>query len=262
MRKILLASGVTILIVSSFSCKSKSKTMKTAVKTDTVHTSRSSLDWDGIYRGVLPCGDCPGIQKTIYLSKDGNYKLKVKYLGRQDSAKEYSGHLVWNDKGNTITINEDSNHISYAVGENTLTQLDMSGNKITGELAGKYVLSKDRFAVVEKYWKLVELMGKPVTMDSSSNKEPHIIFKDADNRFIGSGGCNDFSGTYELNDVNRIKLSQAISTQMACPNNMEIESQFLNILTMADNYNIVGDMLVLNKARMAPLARFKTVYME
>jgi len=49
---------------------------------------------------------------------------------------------------------------------------------------------------------------------------------------------------------------------MACLNNMEIESQFLKVLTMADNYNIVGDLLVLNKARMAPLARFKTVYMK
>ena len=29
-----------------------------------------------------------------------------------------------------------------------------------------------------------------------------------------------------------------------------------------DNFNVVGDMLVLNKARMAPLARFKTVYMK
>jgi len=42
---------------------------------------------------------------------------------------------------------------------------------------------------------------------------------------------------------------------------MEIESQFLKVLTMADNYNIV-DLVVLNKARMAPLARFKTVYMK
>jgi hypothetical protein len=43
---------------------------------------------------------------------------------------------------------------------------------------------------------------------------------------------------------------------------MDIESQFLQALQAADNYTIVGDMLVLNKAPMAPLARFKTVYMK
>jgi uncharacterized lipoprotein NlpE involved in copper resistance len=30
----------------------------------------------------------------------------------------------------------------YLVGENTLTQLDMEGNKITGNMADQYVLKK------------------------------------------------------------------------------------------------------------------------
>jgi heat shock protein HslJ len=261
MKKILFISTVLITVGGSFFCKLKSKATKTAMPTDTIHTSQSSLDWDGIYRGVLPCADCEGIQKTVYLNKDNSYKLKVKYIGKQDSAKEYSGTFSWNNQGNTIILNENTQAVSYRVGENTLTQLNMSGSKITGELANKYVLSKEKYAILEKYWKLTELMGKPVVMDSSFRKEPHIIFKDEGNRFIGNGGCNNFSGTYQLNDMNRITLSQAVATQMACPN-MEVESQFFKVLTMADNYDIVGDMLVLNRARMAPLARFKTVYMK
>ena len=43
---------------------------------------------------------------------------------------------------------------------------------------------------------------------------------------------------------------------------MDLEQEFLDALQNADNFNVVGDMLVLNKARMAPLARFKTVYMK
>src|SRR5262245_7269288 len=247
---------LTLLINGCKSSKPKNERVAAA------HNSSNSLDWDGIYRGVLPCADCQGIQKTIYLNKDGSYKVKTKYLGKQDIALENSGKLTWNSQGNTISLNETGNQqVSYFVGENTLTQLDKSGNKITGELATKFVLTKEKYAILEKYWKLTELNGKPVTMDSTFRKEPHIIFKDEDNRFIGNGGCNNISGTYELGDMNRIKLSQAISTQMACPN-MEVESQFLKVLTIADNYNLVGDMLVLNKARMAPLARFKVVYMK
>ena len=52
-----------------------------------------------------------------------------------------------------------------------------------------------------------------------------------------------------------------ISTKMACPR-MEIEMEFLATLEKADNFNVTGDMLELNRARMAPLARFEAVYMK
>ena len=46
---------------------------------------------------------------------------------------------------------------------------------------------------------------------------------------------------------------------MACPD-MSMENQFIEVLGRADNYSILGDKLSLNKARMAPLARFEAVY--
>lgn len=51
------------------------------------------------------------------------------------------------------------------------------------------------------------------------------------------------------------------STMMACPN-MEEEREFLQVLESADNYNLVGDILELNKARMALLARFENVFLK
>jgi heat shock protein HslJ len=55
----------------------------------------------------------------------------------------------------------------------------------------------------ETYWKLTELMGKPVpTMES--NKEMHMILKNEDNRIQGNAGCNTFTGSYELKEANRI----------------------------------------------------------
>lgn len=115
--------------------------------------------------------------------------------------------------------------------------------------------------IVEKYWKLVELYGDPVVVDSTFRKEPHIIFKAQDNRMIGSGGCNNITGSYELGENGRIAIPQPIATRMACPN-MEVENKFLQALQVADNYIVNGDTLVLNKARMAPLARFKVVYLQ
>ena len=117
-------------------------------------------------------------------------------------------------------------------------------------------------SITEKYWKLIELNGSPVSLGIGQS-EPHIILKDgAEHRFIGNGSCNNISGVYELGEYNRIKFSRGISTLMACPN-MEIESGLLKALESADNYTLSDDgKLSLNRARMAPLARFEVVYLK
>jgi heat shock protein HslJ len=121
--------------------------------------------------------------------------------------------------------------------------------------------STDSTGLKEKYWKLTEINGKPVKVDSTFMKEPHVIFKTDQNQVNGNGGCNGFGGQYELKAPNRIKIDRLVSTQMACPA-LDIENQFTKALTEADNYYVNGDTLVINKARMAPLARFVAVYMK
>jgi heat shock protein HslJ len=48
---------------------------------------------------------------------------------------------------------------------------------------------------------------------------------------------------------------------MAC-GNMEKETIFMELLQKADNYSIKGNVLSLNKGRMAPLAKFEAVYLK
>ncbi len=231
-----------------------------AHQTPPSHTSQNSLDWDGVYRGELPCADCEGLLTTVYLNKDMSFTRKTTYLGKSDSVFIESGTFTWNAQGNTIALapTGKTQSTQYFVGENTLTQLDLEGNKIAGMFANAYILSKSRYAILEKYWKLVELNGKPVAVDSTLTKEPHLIFKEAGNRVIGNSGCNSFSLTFTTGHGERISINQGTITQMACPQ-MNFEREFLDALRRADNYNLVGDALVLNKARMAPLARFKIV---
>ena len=45
---------------------------------------------------------------------------------------------------------------------------------------------------------------------------------------------------------------------MTCPN-MKIETEFLKTLETVDNYNFDGKNLVLNRAKVAPLARFVAI---
>jgi uncharacterized lipoprotein NlpE involved in copper resistance len=113
------------------------------------HSSQNSLDWDGIYQGVLPCADCQGIQTTIYLNKNLSYRVTTKYLGRSDSLYDHTGVFSWNNQGNTITLHDQPKPNSYFVGEGMLTQLDMNGGRISGSLAARYILNKQQYAVVE-----------------------------------------------------------------------------------------------------------------
>ena len=118
--------------------------------------------------------------------------------------------------------------------------------------------------ITEKYWKLIEINGKTVEWDESAKQEAFIILKDEDNSVNGNGGCNTLTGSYELDrKTNRIKFTQMATSMMACFN-MEIEEQLKQALSMADNYSLSDDgkYLSLNRARMAPLARFEVVYLR
>jgi heat shock protein HslJ len=113
--------------------------------------------------------------------------------------------------------------------------------------------------ITEKYWKLIQLNGKLITVPANS-KEPHFILKREGNKVNGSGGCNSLRGSYALKEGGRIKFSQMASTLMACINDDGTEAAFLKVLSIADTYSIQADTLRLNRAKMAPLAVFKAIY--
>lgn len=106
------------------------------------HTSANSLSWNGIYKGITPCADCEGIDTEVILNEDNTYVIKTKYIGKGDGLEE-KGNFTWNKEGNTVTlIGLKDRPNQYFVGENRIIQLDMAGNKITGELADRYILVK------------------------------------------------------------------------------------------------------------------------
>ncbi len=115
--------------------------------------------------------------------------------------------------------------------------------------------------MVETYWKLTELMGKPIVKNENMQKEIYIILKKEGNRVNGFSGCNTIMGQYELKEGSRITFSGMASTMMACPD-MATESEFNKMLGTVDNYSINGNTMTLNKARMAPMARFESVVMK
>ena len=239
-------------------CTAPSETT-TASNPDPAHNARNSLDWTGTYHGVLPCADCEGIETVVTLANDGTYRAQSKYLGKGDQVFSEDGSFTWNDAGNTVTL-AGGQPAQYFVGENQLTRLALDGSRITGNLAEHYVMTKLADGVTEKYWKLIELSGQPVP---TLENEPYLILRVIDKRVNGFGGCNTFTGSYELNEAaSRIRFDQVASTMMACASGMDVETAFHEVLRTVDNYALNGDHLTLNRARMAPLARFEAVHLR
>lgn len=248
-------SLILIVFCTLAACKPATKTTLPAGD-----SSMNSVDWPGDYYGVLPCADCEGIETQLQLKIDKTYTLRTRYLGKEQAVQVSTGHFTWNTEGSKITLSK-QNPGMYQVGENQLFHLDQSGNRISGNLADNYILRKSMGGLTEKYWKLTEIYGKPVTVSATMKKEPHMILHTAENRINGTGGCNNFMGTYELKGMDRISFGKLAGTMMACPD-MEVENNFMKALGEADSYTINGDKLVLNRARMAPLARFEAVYLK
>ena len=258
------------------------------------HTSQNSLNYVGIYKGILPCVDCEGIATTIVLKENFTYSLKINYQGKGTKVFEEKGLYSWNKEGNTIVLNnEKSLPNQYLVGENTLIQLDTLGKKNLGELASNYILNKEmissessivieenasseklnnrmitktviktgnpaegKFALAKTHWKLTELNGKKVK--HKGRKDYFIKLNSKDGKFNGFTGCNNFSGNYAMPSSFAISFMNIVVTMKSCPN-MELETNFIKTLETADNYTIKGKILYLNKAKMAPLAKFEAI---
>jgi len=136
--------------------------------------------------------------------------------------------------------------------------LQKQTNQETPDMSTSY----DVADITNKHWKLVELNGNPVTFPEFT--EAAFILLNPDGTVSGNLGCNSFFGSYTLQEGDRITFSQLANTQKMCfdENIMNIEAEMIRVLQSADNYNLNEKQLVLNRARMAPLARFEITPMN
>lgn len=251
------------LILLMFNCTTTEQTAESIPdESDTIASeaplpigdnSRTSVDWNGTYTGIIPCADCAGIYTHIELDPDNSYNLVTQYLGKNGDPIVENGEFQWNDAGGKITLS--GTNTTYLVGENVLIQRDMDGNPITGDLADQYRIEKLGYKVTDQYWRLIQAGGREVPIEGKANQPYLLMFGDT-TRVVGHSGCNPFNGSYEMDGL-KLSFSKMAITMMACIN-VNYESDYLKALENADNYtlNRSGDTLSLNRARMAPLAVF------
>ena len=220
------------------------------------NNTTTAQEISGIYTGTLSCADCPGIQTRVDINADLTYTLQIRYIDKSEEALTSSGKFEWNAGNKIVTF--DNQLLGKCLFEGTTLHVLVDGKKYMGQNTENYMLTKSDQNLVEKYWKLIELYGNPIT-SANNSKEAHVTFHIEGNRFSGDVGCNRVMGSYQTKEHNRIALSAVATTMMMCLD-MENEIKFLQALEMVDNYSIQNDTLSLNRARMAPLARFVVVY--
>lgn len=110
------------------------------------------------------------------------------------------------------------------------------------------------------YWKLVRLGDNPVAA-AAQQREAHLILAADALRVAGSGGCNRVTGSFEL-DGDRLHFGGMASTRMFCPNGMDQDKRFLEVLEHVERYRIRGGHLELLDSTGAVSARLEAVALK
>lgn len=114
--------------------------------------------------------------------------------------------------------------------------------------------------LVNTYWKLTELNGKPASL-GTGKKELHMVLALEKRRVRGFAGCNRFSGTYQKKE-RRLKFGPMAATMMACVEGMDQEQTFLKALGQTNRYTVTGDNLSLYSGEEKLILRFEAVYLK
>lgn len=84
-------------------------------------------------------------------------------------------------------------------------------------------------------WALESIEGEKIIVDETIKNLPMIEIYVKEERVHGNTSCNTINGKVEI-DKNQITFSDIITTEMACPG--DIEQRFLSALQRANNYRI------------------------
>jgi copper homeostasis protein (lipoprotein) len=254
--------------------------------------AKNTLNYQGSYKGILPCADCEGIETTITLNENSTYAIRTMYLGKGHKVFEQKGTFSWNKQGSEVVFDNIGNAPNrYLVTKNKLTQMDMSGKAIIGNHAADYVLLKQKVtiengsavhelkdtvnlnnkmaaqtiikrvnpavgkvALAETKWKLTQLYSKQAKQ--TGKKIYFLKLNSKDGKFTAYAGCNNIAGNYAMPSASSIAFMNTLSTKMMCEN-IEVESQFLTMLTEVDRYTLVDNILRLKKGKKEVLATFE-----
>jgi putative lipoprotein len=139
------------------------------------------------------------------------------------------------------------------------TASHMSPQKHTPS-TGLAVVSVNPLAdLTNTYWKLTHIEGNAVMMQEKQKKEAFLQLVTEDGKLRGFAGCNNFTGSYEING-NALTMAKIAQTKKMCMAAMETESRFINALNNTAHFSIHEHHLTLLNSQKKPIAKFEAMY--
>jgi heat shock protein HslJ len=206
------------------------------------HTSRNSLDWAGVYEGVLPCADCPGIKTRLTLGSDGTFERQTQYLDRETVQRTELGQFTWHASGNAISLEGSGGGQQFSVGEGRLILLNRDGTRPDPQASNRVLtrVAKQTPAGGDLSQILVNHRWTLVSATDTENRRNDILFPVAEHPFVFSfsgaalnakGSCNSLRGSYQINAAGRLNVGPMAATMMACePASMKADTALAALL--------------------------------
>ncbi len=132
------AIGIILLIILAFLIYRVMVPAPVHAPIETPAPATTAQNLDGIYKGELPCADCPGISETLILARDGSYILEDVY-SQKSSAYQEKSQKPFQAMGKWETVNSSVIKLSpsdnsaaqyFQIGNNSLQMLDSNMQKI------------------------------------------------------------------------------------------------------------------------------------
>lgn len=133
----------TLILATLSSCKEKEIVAPVVIQTEVLDSLFSQK-----YHGLLPCGDCPGIETTIGLNADSTLTKTVFYRSKGDDLEQYVG--TWKLKDSVFEAKFDGNKEFYKIKSgSTLARVGADQTEVKGKLADDYLLQLKEPLILE-----------------------------------------------------------------------------------------------------------------
>jgi heat shock protein HslJ len=208
-----------------------------------MHNSQNSLDWSGVYEGIVACQGCPATQMRLTLEQDGRFELSRRALVRGATPAAATGQFTWQPDGNSIVLDASGGAQGFAVGEGRVIVLNSDGSRPDAAGASLVRLATAQPDARTGLAEMLEDHRWTLSSATGADKQPMgnlfpsadrpFVFSFAGSRLLVEGGCNSLRGGYQLGADGLLTLSQLASTQMACDPPLMAADQALSGLLAA-----------------------------
>ena len=206
-----------------------------------LHNSRNSLDWSGVYEGIVTCQDSPGALTRLTLDRNDRFELTRRALVRGATPNTATGRFAWQPDGNRIVLDTADGAQGFAIGEGRVIVLESDDCRPAAAGATLVKLAPVQPGARTGMAEMLEDHRWTLTAATSAGNQPlDSLFPAADRPFVfgfaGSrltvdGGCNSLRGSYQLGADGLLSPGRLASTMMACePPLMAAETALAGVL--------------------------------